>query len=200
MGWFGPSSDEVWERLSREIGGEFIAGSFWKRGKVQKRVDQWTITLDTVGRQQGEHGHSMYTRLRAPFANPEGFRFTVYQSGFLSRLGRTLGMQDVEIGDATFDDAFVVWGDDESMLVTLFADPTLRNLFGSLPRMRLDVKKCGSWFAPPCPPDTDLLCLETSGVVRDLGKLKLFFEVLTALLHRLCAIGAAHKYDPGVRL
>ena len=200
MGWFGPSRDEVWERLSREIDGEFVAGSFWKRGKVQKRVDHWTITLDTVSRQHGEHGHAMYTRLRAPFANPEGFRFTVYQAGFFSRLGRTLGMQDVEIGDATFDDAFVVWGNDESMLVALFADPTLRGMFGALPRMRLDIRNCGSWFGPTCPPDTDLLCLETSGVVKDLGKLKLFFAVFPALLHRLCAIGAAHKYDPGVTL
>lgn len=200
MGWFGPSRDEVWERLSREIGGEFIAGSFWKRGYVQKRVDHWWITLDTVSHQNGEHNHAVSTRLRAPYANPDGFRFTLYQSGFFSGLGRALGMQDVEIGDPAFDDAFVVKGNDESKVVALLADPALREMLASLPRMRLEVKNPGSWFGPSYPPNTDLLCFETHGVVTDLDQLKRFFAVFSALLRRLCAIGAAQKYDPGVRL
>lgn len=200
MGWFGPDKDEVWERLSRDIGGQYIAGSFWKSGKVQKRVDQWTITLDTVSRQQGENNHATYTRLRAPYANPDGFRFTVYQSSFFSGLGRALGMQDVEIGDPAFDDAFIVKGNDESKLVSLFADRELREMVASLPRMRLEVKGRGSWFSSTDSPNVDLLCFETPGVVKDLDKLEHFFAVLSALLHRLCTIGVAHKYDPGVRL
>jgi hypothetical protein len=200
MGWFGPSMDEVWERLSHEIGGEFVPGGFWKRGKVVARVDQWTVTLDTFTRHQGQHSHITYTRLRAPFANPEGFRFSVRRAGFLSGLGRFLGARDVEIGDPEFDDAFVVNGNDEARLVELFADPTLRALFASLPKMRLEVKDRGDWFGPTFPPDADLLRFEMRGVVKDLDQLRGLFGLSSALLRRLCLIGAAGKYDPGVRL
>jgi hypothetical protein len=200
MGWFGPSRDEVWERFSREIGGEFIAGSLWKGSKVVARVGEWTITLDTFTRQAGQHHRVSYTRVRVPYVNPDGFRFTVYQAGFFSGLGRFLGMQDVEVGDPDFDDAFVVKGDDEARLVDLFADPKLRVLFASLPRMRLEVKDRDGWFGPSFPPDADELYFETRGVVKDVDQLKAIFDVCSALLHRLCRIGAAHKYDPGVRL
>ncbi|APW59150.1 DUF3137 domain-containing protein [Paludisphaera borealis] len=200
MGWFGPSQDEVWGRLSEEIGAQFMPGGFWKRAKVQKRVDQWTILLDTFTRQHGQHHHVVYTRLRAPFVNPDGFRFTVYRAGFLSGLGKYLGMQDVEIGDPEFDDAFVVKGNDESRLVDLFADPKLRELLASLPRMRVEVKDSEGWFGPSFPPDADELYFTTRGVLKDLDQLKGCFAVFSALLHRLCVIGAAHKYDPGVRL
>lgn len=200
MGWFGPSKDEAWERLSSEIRGEFVSGSFWKRSRVQKRVDQWTITLDIMTRHHGQHNHVPYTRVRAPFVNPEGFRFSLHRSGFLSGLGRFLGMQDVEVGDPEFDEAFIVRGNDESKIEELFADPELRELFAHLPRFRLNVKDRGDWFGPRYPPDVDELHLETRGVVKDVDQLKRCFAAFSALLHRLCEIGAAHKYDPGVRL
>ena len=35
MAWFGPSKDELWQQLSQEIGGDFVAGKLWKGSKVQ---------------------------------------------------------------------------------------------------------------------------------------------------------------------
>ena len=40
-------------------------------------------------------------------------------------MGKLLGMQDVEIGDPAFDDAFVIKGGDEQKLRKLLADPVL---------------------------------------------------------------------------
>ena len=48
--------------------------------------------------------------MRAPYINPEGFRFTIYRKGFFSGLGKLLGMQDIEIGDPEFDEAFIIQG------------------------------------------------------------------------------------------
>ena len=90
MGWFGPSKDEMWRQLSQEIGAEFIEGGFWKGNKVQVHVGIWTITLDIYSESTGDT-HVTYTRMRAPYANPEGFRFTVYRKGFFSAFGQALG-------------------------------------------------------------------------------------------------------------
>ena len=112
MGWFGPSKDEVWRQLSQEIGAEFVEGGFWKGGKVQAQVGPWTVTLDTYTDSSTTHSVS-YTRMRAPYVNPEGFRFTIYRKGFFSDLGKLLGMQDIEVGDPEFDEAFIIKGNDE---------------------------------------------------------------------------------------
>src|SRR4051794_24396727 len=109
MGWFGPSREDVWRELCREIGADFVEGGFWKGQKVQAHVGPWTITLDTYS-VHTQHSHVTYTRMRAPYVNPDGFRFTVYRTGFFSDLGKLLGMQDIEVGDFEFDEAFILKG------------------------------------------------------------------------------------------
>src|SRR5262245_871079 len=112
MGWFGSSKDEVWRRLSQEIGAEFIEGGLWKGSKVQAHVGAWTVTLD-IGASD-EDGKTRVTRIRAPYVNPEGFRFTIYRYSVFAELGKLLGMQDIEIGDPQFDDAFIIKGNNEN--------------------------------------------------------------------------------------
>ena len=89
MGWFGPSKDEVWRQLSQEIGAEFVEGGFWKGNKVQAHLGPWTVTLDIYTESTGESSVT-YTRMRAPYVNPEGFRFTIYRR-VLQRPGQAHG-------------------------------------------------------------------------------------------------------------
>ena len=90
MGWFGPSKDEVWRQLSQEIGAEFVEGGFWKGNKVQAHLGPWTVTLDIYTESTGESSVT-YTRMRAPYVNPEGFRFTIYRKGSFQRPGQASG-------------------------------------------------------------------------------------------------------------
>lgn len=199
MGWFGPGKDEVWRQLCQEIGAEVVDGGFWKRKKVQARVGPWTVTLDTHT-VHTQHSHVTYTRIRAPYVNPEGFRFTVYRKGFFTGLGKLLGIQDIEVGDPEFDPAFVVKSNDDSRVRSLLADPTIRKLLASQPKIRLEVKDSEGWFGPKFPPDVDELHFQVIGVIRDVALLKGLFDLFTAVLDRLCLIGAAYRQEPGVRL
>ena len=122
MGIFGPNKDKVWRQVSDEIGAEFVEGRFWKGNRVEAHVAPWTITLDTHTVSTG-HSHITYTRMRAPYVNnPEGLRFTLYRKGLFSELGKLLGMQDIEVGDPEFDEAFIVQGTDEFKVRELFDD------------------------------------------------------------------------------
>src|SRR3954466_414470 len=101
---FGPSQDEVWRQRSREIGAEYVEGGLLgPSSRVRVQVGEWTITLDTHTVATG-HSSITYTRMRAPYVNKDGFRFRIYRRGFFSELGKLLGMQDVEVGDPTFDE------------------------------------------------------------------------------------------------
>ena len=204
MGWFGPSKDEVWRQLSREIGAEFVKGGFWKQNKVQVHVGPWTITLDTytVRRQHHPHSHShvTYTRIRAPYVNPEGFRFTIYRKGFFSDLGKLLGMQDIEVGDPEFDEAFIIKGNDENRVRDLFANAKIRQLILAQPKIRLTVKDSEGWFGPKFPENVDGLHFEVVGVIKDIDRLKSLFDLFAAVLNQLCRIGSARREEAGVEL
>jgi hypothetical protein len=196
MGWFGPNKDEVWRQLSEEIGAEVVQGGFWKGGsKVQAHVGPWTVTLDIY-----DDGESQATRLRAPYVNPEGFRFTIYRKGLFSDLGKLLGMQDIEVGDPEFDEAFIIKGNDESRVRDLFANSKVRQMIQDQPKMRLTVKDSEGWFGPKFPENVDELHFQVIGVIKDVDRLKSLFDLFAAVLDQLCKIGSASKQDAGVEL
>jgi hypothetical protein len=199
MSWFGPSKDEVWRQLCAEIDAEFVEGGLWKGNKVQLHVKPWTITLDTYT-VNTEHSHVEYTRMRAPYVNPEGFRFTIYRKGFFSELGKLLGMQDIEIGDPEFDEAFIIKGNDAPRVQNLFADARLRELIQNQPSFRLEVNDSEGWFGPKFPENVDELHFQVVGVIKDVGRLKALFDLFAAVLDQLCRIGSAYKLEPDVTL
>ncbi|MFO0892536.1 MAG: DUF3137 domain-containing protein [Isosphaeraceae bacterium] len=199
MEWFGPSKNEVWQRLSEEIGAEFVDRGMWKGSKVQAHVGPWVVTLDTYTVSSG-HSHVTFTRMRAPYLNPAGFRFTIYRKGAFSELGKLLGMQDIEVGELEFDEAFVIKGNDEGMVRSLFGNPEVRRLALAQPKLRLEVKDSEGWFGPKFPPDVDELHFQVVGVIKDPDLLKQLFDLFAAVLDQLCRIGSAYKQEPGVVL
>src|SRR5829696_2813331 len=88
---FGPGREEVWKRLAHEINARHEPRGWWKRGRVvSDATPPWQITLDVY-----HVDKNSFTRMRAPFANPSGFRFRVYRKSIFSDLGKRLGMQDI---------------------------------------------------------------------------------------------------------
>jgi hypothetical protein len=199
MPFFGPNKDEVWRQLCQEIGATFVEGGVWKGNKVQAVAGPWTVTLDTYA-VSTQNSQVTYTRMRAPYVNPEGFRFTIYRKSIFSGLGKMLGMQDIEIGDAEFDLAFIIKGNNEPRVQHLFADRALRALVQAQPTIKLDVKDSEGWFGPKFPDNVDELHFQVVGVIKDVERLKSLFELFAALLEQLCKIGSAYKQEPGVTL
>ena len=197
--WFGPSQAEIWGQLAKEIGAKFEAGDFWKGGKVVARHNQWTLTLDTFTVSHGKTSVT-YTRMRAPYVNPDGFRFTIYRKGLFTGLGKWLGMQDVVVGQQPLDDDFVIQGNNESKLRELFANPHLRETIQLHPAIHLTVRDDEGWFATAFPDGVDELYFQVGGVSNDVDRLKLIYELFAETLDHLCRIGSAYEIDPQVKL
>ena len=196
MGVFGPGQDEVWRQLSREIGAEFVECGFRKRNKVQAHVGPWTVTLDTYS-----DGQLAFTRIRAPYVNTGGFRFKIYRKSLrFSDLDKLLGMEDIEVGDPEFDDAFIIRGNYERQVRELFANPKIRKMIQAQPALVLKVEDSKRWVGPRFPRDVDELILQGHGVINDVGRLKVMFELFAAVLDQLWRIGSASEQTPGVDL
>jgi hypothetical protein len=196
---FGPSTHEVWQQLSTEMGARFVDGGFWKGDKVQATHGPWTITLDTYTVSNGKTS-TTYTRMRAPFVDPEGFRFTVYRKGIFSDIGKRLGMQDIEIGDQAFDQSFILKSNQESKLRELLASSKILDLIGQQPQIYFSVKDDEGFFHSSFPEGVDELYFQVVGVIKDVERLKLLYDLFAETLDQLCRIGSATQIAPNVTL
>ena len=190
---FGPTRKDVWRQLSRELGGQFHEGGFFSQSAVQARRDDWIITLDTFTQGDGKTNQT-YTRVRAPYFNPEGFRFQVSRASVFSGLGKALGMQDIEVDHPRFDRDFVIKGNSTRRLRRLFGNARVRHLIDAQPKIHLSVKGHDGWFGK-FPAGMDELHFQTLGVIKDLARLRNLFDLFTELLWQLCHDGRAHEDD-----
>jgi hypothetical protein len=196
---FGPSREKIWRQLSGEIAGRYVEGGFWKGDKVEAVHDEWTVTLDSYAVSAGKVV-VVYTRMRAPYVNPGGFRFSIYRKSIFSGLGKMLGMQDIEIGDEAFDRDFVVKAGDESRVRELLSAPRIRELIAAQPDINFSVKDDEGWFGAKFPEGVDELHFVVGGVIKDIERLKLLYELFSETLDQLCRMGAAYKQTPDVAL
>jgi hypothetical protein len=196
---FGPSKKEIWKMLSDEIGSEFVEGGFFKADKVLVKHKDWIITLDTYTVSNGKSS-TTYTRMRAPYVNVDGFKFSIYRSGIFTELGEFLGFHDIEIGDDDFDKSFVIKSSSENKVRELLSEPLLKELINGQSRFHLEIKDDEGWFGVSFPDGVDELCFVVPGVIKDIEQLKGLYEIFAQTLDRLCTIGAAYMDAPGVEL
>lgn len=194
---FGPSKEEIWRQLSADIGAAYVEGGMWKGDKVQARHGEWTVTLDTYTVSTGK-SHVTYTRMRAPYVNPDGFRFTIYRRGLFTGIAKFLGMQDVEMGEEHFDEAFVIKTNEEGRLRSLLSSDRLRGLIAQQKAIYFAVKDDEGLFGPSFPEGVDELYFQVVGVIKDLDRLKALYDLFAVALDELCRIGAAYQGAPDV--
>jgi hypothetical protein len=201
---FGPSKDEIWKQIARDIGGEYIEDGFWKEGGLVYGHGEWEILLDTytVTTNNGKTTSSTtYTRMRVPFANKDNLIFSLYREGFFSAIGKFFGGQDIQIGDAFFDSQFIIKGNNANQIKKLLKDDELKSLIQLQPQIHFEIKeKAGGWFTKGFPDGVNELYFQCVGVIKDTSVLKNLFELFSHTLNRLVAIDSAYEEDPRQKL
>ncbi len=143
------------------------------------------MTLDV---ESGGDDALTYTRMRAPYVNPDGFRFEIYRRTMFSRLGVALGMQDITIGDPGFDDDFVIKSTSEDRVRELLAHERIRGLMRIQPQLHMGVSEGGTTFKK-FPDRVDELHFRAPVVIKDTERLVHLFELFQEVLPRLTADG-----------
>jgi len=179
---------DAWRRLAVALGGTYVEAGFFKPDRVEVGRGGFTIVLDAFSADK-----VAYTRLRADFVSLDGLRLRLYPRGVLSDLATSLGMQDVEVGDAAFDRAFVIKGNDEGKLRALLGERGLRELISAQRDVVvLAVRDIGAGGGRGYVPAD---AVEFSCIVRgeiDSGRrLAALFDLVGAAMARLRAIGSA---------
>ena len=183
-----PSKKEVWQQLAKEIKAEYIEGKGFKGAKVAYHHKSWTVYLDTYTVSDGQNS-TIYTRMTAPFINLKGYHFKVYKEGLFSRIRKAFGMQDIEIGYESFDDKFIVKGNNEAFLKRLLHNSDIRRLIAGQKRIKLEIKNAKNSSGSKDDANKDILSFAAAGVIKDKDRLKGLFQLFTKVLDELVDLG-----------
>jgi hypothetical protein len=192
--WFGPTRAEVWRLLAEEIGANYEK-RFWRGDRVIAEVGHWQVALDTV-----QVDKVTYTRVRAPYVNADDFRFCIFRKHLFSGLAQALGSQDVTVGHREFDEQFIIRGNHESKLRRLFANAELRRLLTAQPRVRFEVRDDEGFFCKKYPEGVDELRFFVPGVIKDIDRLRMLYDLFAETLQELCLMGSAYERNPRVKV
>jgi len=110
--------EQNWRRVADTRGGTFVAGGFFGRPVVVFNHRDANVVLDVYA--AGGNHKTYYTQVHIDWPDPS-LRCEVYPEGFFNRLGRLLGMTDIEIGSPNFDDAYVINGNSPQRITALLA-------------------------------------------------------------------------------
>ncbi len=195
---FGPSRHHIWKQVSKRVGAKVYGDSVFSAGKMVLRYKAWDIILDIY--KTGSKNQNKYTRLRATYVNRDGFSFKIYREGFFSKLGKYFGMEDFEVGFDRFDKDFIIQGNDYYKLIQFLENEKLRQLIQRQADVRLEVIDNEGIFVHKYPENVDKLEFIASGVIKDVKKLVLLFELFKVALDQLVEIGGAYERETGVNL
>lgn len=120
----------TWAAFAASRGLQYAAPEGWlfrTAPRITGTIEQIAFTIDTFTVSHGKSS-TTYTRVRARAIDPIPSAVKVYNAHFLSGLGKLLGFQDVPVGDAVFDEKYVVKADVEADARALLDAPTRRSL------------------------------------------------------------------------
>ncbi len=192
-----PTPADRWRPLANLVGGRFVAGRFGGSPSIIVPRGPWTVVLDAHAVVGGGRPPAFpYGRLRVRYLNRDGFRFSVGPAGILSTIGEWIGPRDLRVGDARFDEAFVVRGSDPAQFRRLFADPGLRGLVRTRPEADLAVRVGAGWMADPFPKGVSELWLTDAAFPATAGRLRGSLDLVVAVMDGLCRLGSAAVHEP----
>lgn len=111
------TTNAEWARVARTLGLNFSPWSMSGRPDLSGAVDGLGVRV-TIEQRGSGNSKKTYTVFRVAYPDA-GIDIGIGPETAFHRMGKWFGVQDVEVGDPLFDEAFVVAGDPSSVVVWL---------------------------------------------------------------------------------
>ncbi len=126
----------IFSEAAERAGGRFTPGEhgFFKNVSPSITIhrDGTTIVVDTYVVSNGKSS-TTYSRISATYALGRGPQMHIRRQGALHSIGKAFGMQDLQIGDAIFDDVFMIKAPSAATVLRLLPDDQRLALIHQLP-------------------------------------------------------------------
>lgn len=119
-------AETAWSQAAADLGLQYTPSGFGTRRQMDGVIDGHVVVVDVVVRGSGKN-QSRYTRFRVRYSNKLPLRMRLSRQGFFSGVVKLFGAQDLEVGEAAFDDQVVIKGDDPHRIAA-YLTPARRSL------------------------------------------------------------------------
>jgi len=130
---------QAWSELAGRTGLTFEPGGIFSPMVVTGTYRGHNLTLDTFTRSSGKSS-TTYTRIRLTVENPSALSLAIYDENVFSKIGKALGMQDVQVGDEDLDRRFIIRGQPEHVIASLLTSSSLRQKLPEARSVHVEVK------------------------------------------------------------
>src|SRR5688572_15090252 len=124
-----PGISEGWGALAKQTGLTLVEppGLFAKMPEVHGNFDGRAVNLWTYTVRHMRRSTARYAAMQIALNNPYNHKLLIHRDSALYALDKALGMQDVEVGDATFDKDFLIRSAPDSAAKSLFGNAMVRD-------------------------------------------------------------------------
>lgn len=183
----------TWEELSENLGGVYTRATFLKPEKVDFEYQNIKIVLDSYMVMVG-NAPITYTRVRSIFKNPRQLKLKLYKEGFLSQIGKMLGMQDIVVNDVELDQRYIIKGNDEVIIGKLLTDYRLKQLLISDKPVELEINNKDKCLIEE---DESLVSFQATGLIKDLDQLNHIMEIFWRLYDVMVEMELTNDFQIG---
>jgi hypothetical protein len=169
---------QAWGELAARTGLTLEPGGLFSPMRVTGTYRGHALTLDTFTRRSGKSS-TTYTRIRLAVNNPSALSLAIYDENVLNKLGKALGMQDIQTGDDELDRRFTFKGQPEPVIASLLTSIGLRQKLLEARSLHVEVKG-------------QELRFEQRGAESNADKVQFLFDLLGDLAEAIDRAGGAH--------
>lgn len=176
-----------WQQFALQTNGTFKEGYSWNSDFVEIDYKNWKITFDNFTL-RAERYRAKMTRITVPIDLKVDFKFEIYKEGFIQKIGKLLGVQDIEIGFPDFDKAFIIKSNNEFKAKTLLRNQEIRNLIVSQKETNILISNHKGIWEKKLPKNEFELSYYINGEFRDIKNLESILELFRLLLDEMVKI------------
>lgn len=178
----------VWQKFSVENNGKFVSGQYDNLDSVEISYLNYKIIFDryiyyqVVGAQSYD---TEFTRVRLEFITLNDLRFRLTRQGFSDSFGKLFGFQDIQVGDKSFDNKFMIKGNDEYKIQTIFSNQTLQELILTQEDIQLQILDKEGIFDEPIQEGNAMLYYISKSLIKEKEQLNLLLKLYRTLIDQL---------------
>ncbi|WP_316632924.1 hypothetical protein [uncultured Flavobacterium sp.] len=179
----------IWQELAKETNGTFKEGNSWHSDSNTINYKNWIIVSDYYKLWSGKYSTQM-TRLITPIILTENFKFEIYNEGFVRKIEKLFGAQDIEIGYPDFDKTFTIKSNNEFKIKTLLRNKEIRDLINSQTDVNIQISNYQGIWEKELPENEFELSYFINGEITDIETLKSLLELFKLILDDLYQMNA----------
>jgi hypothetical protein len=177
-------SATIWQEFTKETNGIFTEGYSWNSDSTTIEYKQWKIIFDYYTLWSGKYSSKM-TRVVAPIVLKDNFKFEIYNEGFIRKIEKLFGAQDIQIGYSDFDKAFTVKSNNEFKTKTLLRNKEIQSLIESQKITNIQICSTKGIWEEELPRGEYELSYFADGEIDDLEVLRLLLQLFKLMLDEL---------------